>query len=139
MSKKNKIVYSNVQPNTKEAGVWVNTTDGNVKVEKDGKWVDDGGSGSPTFTYYLLDRYSGENVINILTRYSTYVRANDVTGKKFIELTTYFKTREVNFSWEHIYGACVDWDTPTWIEGELISRREHILRNEGTAVEEINQ
>lgn len=44
MSKKNKIVYSNVQPNTKEAGVWVNTTDGNVKVEKDGKWVDDGGN-----------------------------------------------------------------------------------------------
>lgn len=46
MSKKNKIVYSDVQPNAKEAGVWVNTTDGNVKIEKDGKWVDDGGSGS---------------------------------------------------------------------------------------------
>lgn len=46
MSKKNKIIYSDIQPNTKEAGVWVNTVDGNVKVEKDGKWVDDGGSGS---------------------------------------------------------------------------------------------
>lgn len=46
MSKKNKIVYSDIQPNAKEAGVWVNTTDGNVKIEKDGKWVDDGGSGS---------------------------------------------------------------------------------------------
>ena len=46
MSKKNKIVYSDVQPNAKEAGVWVNTTDGNVKIEKDGKWVDDGGSSS---------------------------------------------------------------------------------------------
>ena len=44
MSKKNKVVYSDIQPNTKEAGVWVNTTDGNVMVEKDGKWVDDGGS-----------------------------------------------------------------------------------------------
>lgn len=43
MSKKNKVVYSDIQPNTKEAGVWVNTTDGNVMVEKDGKWVDDGG------------------------------------------------------------------------------------------------
>lgn len=46
MSKKNKVVYSDIQPNAKEAGVWVNTTDGNVMVEKDGKWVDDGGSGS---------------------------------------------------------------------------------------------
>ena len=46
MSKKNKIVYSDIQPNAKEAGVWVNTTDGNIKIEKDGKWVDDGGSGS---------------------------------------------------------------------------------------------
>lgn len=46
MSKKNKVVYSDIQPNTKEAGVWVNTTDGNVMVEKDGKWVDDSGSGS---------------------------------------------------------------------------------------------
>lgn len=58
MSKKNKIVYSNVQPNTKEAGVWVNTDDGNVKVEKDGKWVDDGGSGSSDgkWEYYKIDR-----------------------------------------------------------------------------------
>ena len=46
MSKKNKIVYSDIQPNAKEAGVWVNTTDGNIKIEKDGKWVDDGGSSS---------------------------------------------------------------------------------------------
>ena len=46
MSKKNKIIYSDIQPNAKEAGIWVNTTDGNVKVEKDGKWVDDGGSNS---------------------------------------------------------------------------------------------
>lgn len=46
MSKKNKVVYSDIQPNTKEAGVWVNTTDGNVMVEKDGKWVDDSGSSS---------------------------------------------------------------------------------------------
>ena len=58
MSKKNKIVYSNVQPNTKEAGVWVNTDDGNVKVEKDGKWVDDGGSsngGSAITKVALID------------------------------------------------------------------------------------
>lgn len=46
MSKKNKVVYSNIQPNTKEAGIWVNTNDGNIKIEKDGKWVDDGGNGS---------------------------------------------------------------------------------------------
>ncbi len=45
MSKKNKVVYSNIQPNTKEAGIWVNTDDGNIKIEKDGKWVDDGGNG----------------------------------------------------------------------------------------------
>ena len=138
MSKKNKIIYSNVQPNTKEAGVWVNTDDGNVKVEKDGKWVDDGGSGSPTFTYYLLDRYTGENAINMLARYSTYVREQK-SGKYFIENTTYFKTRESNFSWEYIYGVCIDWDTPTWIEGELISRRQHFLRNEDASVEEFNQ
>lgn len=58
MSKKNKIVYSDVQPNTKEAGVWVNTTDGNIKIEKDGKWVDDGGSGdnSDSMSYYRIDR-----------------------------------------------------------------------------------
>ena len=97
------------------------------------------GGGSPTFTYYLLDRYSGESTINMLARYSTYVRAQDVTGKKFIENTTYFKTRESNFSWEYIYGVCIDWDTPTWIEGEFISRREHLLRNEGPTVEEFNQ
>ena len=99
------------------------------------------GGGSPTFTYYLLDRYSGENIINLLARYSTYVRtnANDGTGKRFIELTTYFKTRESNFSWEYIYGVCIDWDTPTWIEGELISRREHISRNADITVEEIDQ
>lgn len=46
MSRKNKVVYSNIQPNTKEAGIWINTTDGNVKIEKDGKWIDDGGSSS---------------------------------------------------------------------------------------------
>jgi hypothetical protein len=51
MSKKNKIVYSNVQPNAKEAGIWVNTTDGNVMVEKDGKWVDDNGEGSASSDY----------------------------------------------------------------------------------------
>lgn len=103
-----------------------------------------GGSGSgsgsePTFTYYLLDRYSGENAINMLTRYSTYVRTKDESGKYFIENSTFFKTREYNFSWNYIYGVCIDWDTPTWIEGELISRREHFLRNEGATVEEFNQ
>lgn len=46
MAKKYKIIYSDIQPNTKEAGVWVNTTDGNVMIEKDGKWVDDGGNGA---------------------------------------------------------------------------------------------
>ena len=60
MSKKNKVVYSDIQPNTKEAGVWVNTTDGNVMVEKDGKWVDDGGSSSggevSTVEYLLLSK-----------------------------------------------------------------------------------
>lgn len=62
MSKKNKIVYSDIQPNAKEAGVWVNTTDGNIKIEKDGKWVDDGGSssgsgsGDDNFIYYKLDK-----------------------------------------------------------------------------------
>ena len=62
MSKKNKIVYSDIQPNAKEAGVWVNTSDGNVKIEKDGKWVDDGGSssgsgsGDDNFIYYKLDK-----------------------------------------------------------------------------------
>lgn len=56
MSKKNKIVYSNVQPNAKEAGIWVNTTDGNVKIEKNGKWVDD--SGSSSGLKYLPKYYS---------------------------------------------------------------------------------
>ena len=56
MSKKKKIVYSDIQPNAKEAGVWVNTTDGNVKIEKDGKWVDD--SGSSSGLKYLPKYYS---------------------------------------------------------------------------------
>lgn len=56
MSKKNKIVYSDIQPNAKEAGIWVNTTDGNVKIEKDGKWVDD--SGSSSGLKYLPKYYS---------------------------------------------------------------------------------
>ena len=68
MSKKNKIVYSDVQPNAKEAGVWVNTTDGNVKVEKDGKWVDDGGSGSgesgKTDSYALYYKFDDWTNVN---------------------------------------------------------------------------
>ena len=39
MSKRNKVVYSNIQPNTKEAGIWVNTDDGNIKIEKVGVHV----------------------------------------------------------------------------------------------------
>lgn len=52
MSKRNKVVYSNIQPNTKEAGIWVNTDDGNIKIEKDGKWVDDGGSSETLIVKY---------------------------------------------------------------------------------------
>lgn len=52
MSKKNKVIYSNIQPNTKEAGIWVNTNDGNIKIEKDGKWVDDGGSSETLVVKY---------------------------------------------------------------------------------------
>ena len=65
MSKKNKIIYSDIQPNAKEAGVWVNTTDGNVKIEKDGKWVDDGGSssGSGSGDEHLI-YYKFEQAIN---------------------------------------------------------------------------
>ena len=37
MSKEYKVIESIIQPNHKEAGVWVNTNDGNVKVNKDGK------------------------------------------------------------------------------------------------------
>ena len=56
---RNKVIYSNIQPNTKEAGIWINTNDGNVKIEKDGKWIDDGGSGSSDgakWEYYKIDR-----------------------------------------------------------------------------------
>ena len=77
MSKKNKIVYSDVQPNAKEAGVWVNTTDGNVKVEKDGKWVDDGGSSSGSgselkWEYYKINHSEDKwgflmNALNLST------------------------------------------------------------------------
>ena len=64
MAKKNKVIYSDVQPNAKEAGIWVNTNDGNVKVEKDGKWVDDntgtpGGGGGQLDGEYLLIRPNG--------------------------------------------------------------------------------
>lgn len=61
--KKHKVIYSNVQPNTKEAGVWVNTTDGNVMVEKDGKWVDDGGNtNNPNDTIPTMPQYIGFEV-----------------------------------------------------------------------------
>lgn len=72
MSKKNKVVYSDIQPNAKEAGVWVNTTDGNIKIEKDGKWVDDGGSSSGSgveYTYLDLrgfDIGSNYDFLNII-------------------------------------------------------------------------
>lgn len=39
MSKKNKVVYSGIQPNVKEAGIWVNTDTFEVKIEQGGKWV----------------------------------------------------------------------------------------------------
>lgn len=60
MAKKNKVIYSDVQPNAKEAGIWVNPNDGNVKVEKAGKWVDDntgtpgGGGGQLDGEYFLM-------------------------------------------------------------------------------------
>lgn len=72
MSKKNKVIYSDIQPNAKEAGVWVNTNDGNIKIEKDGEWVDDGGSsngGSGENIYY----YNVYN-INPLVHYSNKVK-----------------------------------------------------------------
>lgn len=50
MSKKNKVIYSDIQPNPKEAGIWVNPNSGNVKVEKDGKWVEDANSDSNSNT-----------------------------------------------------------------------------------------
>lgn len=46
--KKNKVIYSNIQPNPKEVGIWVNTDNGNVKVEKNGKWVDDSDVETPS-------------------------------------------------------------------------------------------
>ena len=86
MSKKNKIVYSDIQPNAKEAGVWVNTTDGNVKVEKDGKWVDDGGSSSESgdsdsnvkFEYYKLKKNeTNANFLRNALYMSTYINHNN--------------------------------------------------------------
>lgn len=74
MSKKNKIVYSDIQPNVKEAGVWVNTTDGNVKVEKDGKWVDDGGSGS-----------GGDNKFALYYDYGIIDNFPELKGNDFFE------------------------------------------------------
>lgn len=65
MSKKNKIVYSDIQPNTKEAGVWVNTVDGNVKVEKDGNWVDDSGSGSGSSDKHVIYYKCDDGVVHI--------------------------------------------------------------------------
>lgn len=64
MAKKNKVIYSDVQPNAKEAGIWVNPNDGNVKVEKAGKWVDDntgtpGGGGGQLDGEYFLARPNG--------------------------------------------------------------------------------
>lgn len=64
MAKKNKVIYSDVQPNAKEAGIWVNPNDGNVKVEKGGKWVDDnigtpGGGGGQLDGEYFLARPNG--------------------------------------------------------------------------------
>lgn len=61
MSKKNKVVYSNIQPNTKEAGIWVNTNDGNIKIERDGKWIDDGSNEVSTVEYLDLRGYDVMN------------------------------------------------------------------------------
>lgn len=111
MSKKNKVIYSDIQPNAKEAGVWVNTTDGNVKVEKDGKWVDDGGSGANggnnNALYYLLDEpvylqgdSSFTNEFNVFstvrgslgesnaTYYGTVASLNGIFGAKYSSFGT---------------------------------------------------
>lgn len=74
MSKKNKIVYSDIQPNAKEAGVWVNTTDGNIKIEKDGKWVDDGGSSS-----------GGDNKFALYYDYGIIDSFPEIKGTDFFE------------------------------------------------------
>lgn len=87
MSKKNKVVYSDIQPNAKEAGVWVNTTDGNIKIEKDGKWVDDGGSSSGSgveYTYLDLrgfDIGSNYDFLNIIPLASIVNYKGPIMGK----------------------------------------------------------
>lgn len=75
MSRKNKVVYSNIQPNTKEAGIWVNTDDGNIKIEKDGKWVDDGGNGGnaeASSIEYLDVRDVDSGILSALLNCSMY-------------------------------------------------------------------
>ena len=100
MSKKNKIVYSDIQPNAKEAGVWVNTTDGNVKIEKDGKWVDDGGSGNGSEAqpmYYRIDKTKDIEI-------DTYNICNGLLGGCAYVRSEWYGTIEIQSYGKWMYG-----------------------------------
>lgn len=77
MSKKNKVVYSNVQPNTKEAGIWVNTDNGNISIAENDKWKGGNTQHAPAekITFTVMDS-SGYEI--------TYTAEKGMTWKQFI-------------------------------------------------------
>lgn len=146
MSKKNKIVYSDIQPNAKEAGVWVNTTDGNVKVEKDGKWVDDGGNGGNTESStieYLdvsgLDVANKESVWSTLGLYSISV-ALKVSGYISYSPSSMYSALLGAPSDMNIVAIAIDFNLPTNAFGfEIMTTKEYILSQKSSDGSQITQ
>ena len=116
MAKKNKVIYSDVQPNAKEAGIWVNPNDGNVKVEKGGKWVDDntgtpGGGGGQLDGEYFLARPNG---------YYWRFKCADNMGRGFPiivspteeEIATMKNAYEMGIPGLFTYEAIINYDSP---------------------------
>lgn len=108
MSKKNKIVYSDIQPNAKEAGVWVNTTDGNIKIEKDGKWVDDGGSssGEASTIEYLDLRGQSLGLINAVMAFA--IQAKATISPDELRITYMYTASDVTF--DNIVECSIDFN-----------------------------
>ena len=122
MSKKNKVVYSDIQPNTKEAGVWVNTTDGNVMVEKDGKWVDDSGSsnGSEDVAYFDA-RYCWGSSNEALNPLSLASEVKYLNGADYVIIGLPF-TDPIGFAYnglapitEKLLAIKVDYNAPSYV------------------------
>lgn len=156
MSKKNKIVYSDVQPNAKEAGVWVNTTDGNVKIEKDGKWVDDAGSGSgdsggeaSTIEYLDLRNYSGTafgvavNAKSLLFKFNSNLFNGDSESAPVYQIYVVGDVLEAEKAYIQalLMGSDfvgIDFNLKTNGKGELKTTAQQIIEDQGITQEQLD-